>query len=96
MSTTDAYPPHPTPSAGDRRAAGSRRMPWTSGFDRSTATSLAASEYERLADLLGELTAEEWRRPTECRGWDVRAMAGHCVGMAQMATGLRTSVTQQA
>ena len=70
------------------------RGPWTSGFDRETAMRLAATEYDRLADLLAVLTPEEWRRPTECPAWDVRAMAGHCVGMAQMATGLRETGRQ--
>ncbi len=84
-----------TTSTKGRDDAG-RRKPWTSGHDRSTAERLAATEYERLADLLVDLTPEEWRRPTECTGWDVRAMAGHCVGMAKMVTSLREAVRQQA
>ena len=98
MSSTDpsTSAPGSAKGAAERRGPSPRRKPWTSGFDRSTAASLAATEYERLADLLDELTAEEWRRPTECPGWDVRAVAGHCVGMAQMATGLRAAVSQQA
>ncbi len=70
------------------------RGAWTSGFDRETAMRLAATEYDRLADLFATLTPEEWRLPTECPAWDVRAMAGHCVGMAQMATGLRETARQ--
>jgi len=70
--------------------------PWTSGFDRETAMTLAATEYDRLADLFADLTADEWRMATECPAWDVRAMAGHCVGMAQMATGLRETARQVA
>lgn len=70
------------------------RGPWTSGFDRRTAMRLAATEYERLADLLADLTPAEWRMPTECPAWDVHAMAAHCVGMAQMATGLREAARQ--
>lgn len=71
-----------------------RRGPWTSNFDRETATRLAAAEYDRLADLLAELGPEELRLATECPGWDVRAVAGHCVGMAQMVTGLRELARQ--
>jgi uncharacterized protein (TIGR03083 family) len=68
--------------------------PWSSAFDRGTAMRLAADEYVRLADLFADLTPEEWHRPTECPGWDVRAMAGHCVGMAQMVTSLRETGRQ--
>ncbi len=68
--------------------------PWTSAFDRETAMQLAATEYDRLADLLAELTPGDWRRPTECPAWDVRAMAGHCVGMARMSTSLRETARQ--
>ncbi len=71
-----------------------RRGPWASGFDRETAMALAATEYERLAELLTALTAEEWRTATECPAWDVRAMAGHCIGMARMVTSLRETARQ--
>jgi uncharacterized protein (TIGR03083 family) len=72
------------------------RKPWTSAFDRDTAMRLAATEYERLADLFAALTADEWRRPTECTGWDVRAVAGHCLGMARMVTSRRETARQLA
>lgn len=81
-----------TTSSG--RSGTQRRGPWESAFDRVTAMRLAATEYERLADLLAELSPDDWRQPTECPGWDVRAMAGHCVGMAQMMTGLRETTRQ--
>ena len=58
------------------------------------AMGLAAVEYSRFLDLVRSLTDEEWSRPTECPGWDVRAMAGHTVGMAQMASGLRETLRQ--
>jgi uncharacterized protein (TIGR03083 family) len=31
----------------------------------------------RLADLLAELSEEEWRQPSLCEGWTVRDVAGH-------------------
>jgi uncharacterized protein (TIGR03083 family) len=68
--------------------------PWSSAFDRETAMRLAADEYARLADLFADLTPEDWRRPTECPAWDVREMAGHCVGMARLATRLRETGRQ--
>ncbi|MBO0801577.1 MAG: maleylpyruvate isomerase family mycothiol-dependent enzyme [Nocardiopsaceae bacterium] len=38
---------------------------------------LAAGERRDLADYLDTLTAEEWERPSLCRGWSVRDVAGH-------------------
>lgn len=38
---------------------------------------LAAAERRDLADYLDTLTAEEWERPSLCRGWSVRDVAGH-------------------
>jgi uncharacterized protein (TIGR03083 family) len=61
---------------------------------KAVAAQLAAGEYDRLLDMLRELTPQEWTRPTECPGWDVRAMAGHVVGMARMAAGLRETLRQ--
>jgi uncharacterized protein (TIGR03083 family) len=58
------------------------------------AMELAAVEYSRFLDLLRSLSPDDWERPTECPGWDVRAMAGHTVGMAHMASGLRETLRQ--
>jgi len=63
---------------------GSKKSPRLPRLDRPTATRLAATEYERVADMLAPLTPEQWGAPTDCPGWDVRAMAGHMLGMAQM------------
>ena len=49
---------------------------------------LAATEYERVAELLRSLTAPEWDLRTDCPEWDVRSMAGHCVGAASDFTSL--------
>ncbi|MEO5710083.1 MAG: maleylpyruvate isomerase family mycothiol-dependent enzyme [Nocardioidaceae bacterium] len=67
----------------------------TSALDRGVAMRLAAAEYSRVTDLLAILTPEQWAAPTECPGWDVRAMAGHVLGMAQMAASLPETVRQQ-
>jgi uncharacterized protein (TIGR03083 family) len=56
---------------------------------------LAATEYERVTAMLAGLAADDWSRPTECPGWDVRAMAGHVLGMAEMAASVREMVRQQ-
>ena len=73
-----------------------RRAPLASAFDRDVAMRLAGTEYDRVADTFDLLSAEQWALPTECPGWDVRAVAGHLVGMAEMATGLRETIRQQA
>jgi uncharacterized protein (TIGR03083 family) len=50
---------------------------------------LAATEYGRVADLLQSLTPEDWTKPTDCPAWDVRALAAHMLGMAEMAASIR-------
>lgn len=53
---------------------------------------LAATETARMAALLAALGPDEWRRPTDCPAWDVRAMAGHVLGMAEGFTSTRRMV----
>lgn len=72
------------------------RAPLRPGLDRAVALGLAAVEYDRVVDLLGRLQPEDWARQTECPGWDVRAMAGHMLGMAQMMTSVAELARQQA
>jgi uncharacterized protein (TIGR03083 family) len=47
---------------------------------RSEARALAATENERVLDLLRSLTDDDWSKPTDCAAWDVRALAGHVLG----------------
>src|SRR3954470_15700295 len=63
-----------------RETAPARRL--ALGWD--AAMDLAATEYDRVATLLGQLEPAQWAAPTDCPAWDVRAMAGHMLGMAQM------------
>jgi uncharacterized protein (TIGR03083 family) len=51
---------------------------------------LAAAEYRRVADQLRSLTPSDWTRATDCPEWDVRAMAGHTVGMMSDFTSVRS------
>lgn len=67
----------------------------TSTLDRPTLMQLAATEYARFAAVLTGLEAQDWGRPTECPGWDVRAMAAHALGMAEMAASIREGRRQQ-
>ena len=66
-----------------------------SRFDRAVAMELAAKEYEQVADLFDQLTPEQWAADTDCPDWDVRAMAGHMLGMIQMAASLPEMIRQQ-
>jgi uncharacterized protein (TIGR03083 family) len=58
-------------------------------IDRHEAATIAATEYRRFADLLRELDTEDWRKPTDCAEWDVRAMAGHTLGMMRDFSSIR-------
>ena len=51
-------------------------------IDRREAATIAATEYRRFADMLRSLGPDDWTRPTDCSAWDVRAMAGHTLAMA--------------
>lgn len=52
---------------------------------REVSAALAVTEYGRFADLLDGLRAQDWGAATACPGWDVRDVAGHCLGMARFA-----------
>lgn len=49
---------------------------------------LAEAETARMVAALRRLDAEEWTRPTDNTLWDVRAMAGHVLGMTETFSGL--------
>lgn len=55
-------------------------------LDRATAMRAAATEYDRMAEVLADLRTQEWALPTPCPAWDVRQLACHMVGMAKMAS----------
>jgi uncharacterized protein (TIGR03083 family) len=54
-------------------------------LDRRTTMRLAATEYDRFLAALRRLAPADWTRATACPGWDVRAMATHVLGMADLA-----------
>lgn len=64
---------------------GTRDNPRRIALDRTVAMRLARDEYARVADAVVGLSPEQWTLPTECPGWDVRAMVAHICGMAAMA-----------
>jgi uncharacterized protein (TIGR03083 family) len=49
----------------------------------------------RLLPLLTDLQPEQWSAPTDCTGWDVRAIVAHLAGGAQWAASFREMVRQQ-
>jgi uncharacterized protein (TIGR03083 family) len=59
---------------------------------RSDTERLAAAEYARFAEQLRSLSGDDWTRPTDCPLWDVRAMAGHSVGMMADFTSFRSLI----
>ncbi len=68
--------------------------PRRSALDRPTAMRLAATEYQQFLNHLQRLSPDDWSQPTDCPDWDVRAIAGHVVGMAEMAASLRETIRQ--
>lgn len=70
-------------------AATTLTRPLKSALDRKLAMRLAATEYQRFLDLLRSLDRDDWAKPTECPGWDVRATAAHTLGMVEMAASVR-------
>jgi len=49
---------------------------------------LAKAETARMVSALRQLDAADWTRPTDNTLWDVRAMAGHVLGMTETFSGL--------
>ena len=69
--------------------------PRTPALDRKTAMRLAATEYQRCAELLRSLDTDAWAAPTACPAWDVRQMAAHMLGMVEMAASIREGGRQR-
>jgi len=72
-----------------------RTPPRTSTLDRARLMKLAETEYHRFSVVLQDMRTEDWIRPTDCPGWDVRAIAGHALGMAEMSASVRDGRRQQ-
>jgi uncharacterized protein (TIGR03083 family) len=71
-----------------------RTAPRKAALDRAMAMRLAAVEYDRLLAVLRELAPDEWSRPTDCVGWDVRTLAGHLLGSLEMAASVLQGLRQ--
>ena len=64
-------------------------------LEREAAMASAATEYMRVVAQLETITPDQWALPTDCPEWDVRAVAGHMLGMAQMTATLPALARQQ-
>ncbi|MCA1657475.1 MAG: maleylpyruvate isomerase family mycothiol-dependent enzyme, partial [Actinobacteria bacterium] len=53
-------------------------------LDHDEAMALAEVEYDRLIEAVESLTPAQWAAPTDCAGWDVRAVVGHLLGMMEL------------
>jgi uncharacterized protein (TIGR03083 family) len=69
--------------------------PRISTWDRRTAKGLAATEYQRCAELFAGLDDADWSAPTVCPDWDVRQLAAHMLGMVEMAASIREGGRQR-
>ena len=61
-------------------------------IERSESNVIATAENERMIDLLRSLGDDDWLRPTDCTGWDVRALAGHVLGAMEGFSSFRKLV----
>lgn len=62
-------------------------------IQRPQTVDLAEAETSRMVTMLRSLTPEDWIRPTDCTEWDVRALAGHVLGMTENFSSLPRFVT---
>ena len=69
--------------------------PRTPALPRPLALRAAATEYERCTAVFSALEPEQWTAATDCPAWDVRQMAAHMLGMAEMAASMRENLRQQ-
>ena len=57
-------------------------------LSRGEYADLARAELAAFLDLLGQLEADDWDKPTACTLWSVRDLVAHQAGHAQMGSGL--------
>lgn len=52
--------------------------------EHDEAMTLADADYGRMLSLVDRLDGADWAQPTDCAGWDVKAMLGHLLGMLEL------------
>ncbi len=63
-------------------------------LERGEAMTFAADEFGRWLDILRGLSPEDWAAATECKPWDVRAMACHVLGATESHASIREMLHQ--
>lgn len=63
-------------------------------LDHQRSMGLAATELDRFQVQLRSLQAADWRSPTACPAWDVRAVSSHVLAMAEMFSSFRRNAAQ--
>lgn len=53
-------------------------------LEHEEAMALAGTEYERLLQLVDALAPDDWSQPTDCTGWDVKAVLSHLLGFMKV------------
>jgi uncharacterized protein (TIGR03083 family) len=53
---------------------------------------LATTEADRLLAVVDRLDPDDWTRPTDCTGWDVKALLSHMLGSMEGSAGVREFV----
>ena len=53
-------------------------------LEHDEAMDLADAEFALLLAAVDALDGPDWARPTDCAGWDVKAMLGHLLGMLKL------------
>jgi uncharacterized protein (TIGR03083 family) len=70
------------------------RVEGITAMTRSEAMTFATDELGRWLDLLRGLTPEDWAAATECKPWDVQAMASHVLGATESHGSIREMAHQ--
>ena len=55
-----------------------------SALDHDEWMDLATAEFDRVLALVDGLADADFSRPTDCTGWDVKAVLGHMLGMLEL------------
>jgi uncharacterized protein (TIGR03083 family) len=63
-------------------------------IDHGEAMVLAEEEARRLLEVIDRLSDHDWSRPTDCEGWDVKALLSHVLGATEAQARTREFVRQ--